>query len=76
MTDLDHIHSRLDKQDELLREIHEKLIDHMAREEQIRSATEELVILWKGSKIIIPILAASAAALAGAWAWFKGNVHL
>lgn len=73
---IEQIHHRLDKQDELLRDIHERLIDHIAREDEIKPALDDIAALWRGSKIIIPILAATATGLASAWAWTKGHIHL
>lgn len=84
MTDHDliaNIHRRMDSQDEMLREIRDKVVDNSARfdehlkaEKEVKPAIEELLALWKGSKIIIPALASIAAM---AWAVFSwANDHI
>jgi hypothetical protein len=51
--------------EELSRATHDSLIAHVAEERSTRAAIDELVVLWRGSKlivsafkIIIPIVAA------------------
>ena len=68
MTDHDlinNIHRRMDIQDDLLREIRDKVIS----QETMKPALEELVALWKGSKIMIPLLASAAAMIWAVVAW-------
>lgn len=48
----------------MLLEIRDKINAHVIEADQIRPALDELVALWRGSKILIPILAAGAAMLA------------
>ena len=78
---LAHVHRRLDSAYDILHEtrermivVHELLVQHIETEKQIRPALEELATLWKGSKLIIPILSAIAIGLAGAWAWVKAEI--
>jgi len=40
----------------------------------MKPALEELVALWKGSKLIIPMLASGAAMLWAAWTWAKDHI--
>lgn len=54
----------MDQQDKMLLEIRDKINAHVIEADQIRPALDELVALWRGSKILIPILAAGAAMLA------------
>lgn len=75
-----HVHRRLDSAYEILHEtrermisVHDLLVQHIETEKQIKPALEELATLWKGSKLIIPILSAVAIGLAGAWAWVKAE---
>jgi hypothetical protein len=75
---LAHVHRRLDSNTEILNEtreriiiVHGLLVEHIKRDEEMKPALEELTTLWKGSKLIIPILSAIAIGLAGTWAWFK-----
>jgi len=73
MTDHDlinNIHRRMDLQDDLLREIRDKVIS----QETMKPALEELVTLWKGSKIMIPLLASAAAMTWAVVAWVKDHI--
>ena len=77
MTDHDliaNLHRRMDSQDTILREIDRKITAHVAESDSIRPALEELVSLWKGSKILIPILASMAAAVWAVVAWAKEHI--
>ena len=72
-----NIHRRMDKQDELLREVRDMIMAHTATEERLRPHLEELVALWRGSRAIAAILTAFAAVLGGFWAlvtWAKDHV--
>ena len=73
MTDhelINNIHRRMDLQDDLLREIRDKVIS----QETMKPALEELVTLWKGSKIMIPLLASAAAMIWAVVAWVKDHI--
>ena len=73
MTDHDlinTIHRRMDLQDDLLREIRDKVIS----QETMKPALEELVTLWKGSKIMIPMMASAAGLLWAFWTWVKDHI--
>ena len=73
MTDHDlinNIHRRMDIQDDLLREIRDKVIS----QETMKPALEELVTLWKGSKIMIPLLASAAAMIWAVVAWAQDHI--
>ena len=71
-----NLHRRMDAQDKLLMEIRDKMTAHLAAEEQVKPALDELVALWKGSKILIPILASCAAALWAVMAWAKDHIKV
>ena len=73
MTDhevIQNLHRRMDTQDTLLLEIRDKVV----AQETMKPALEELVALWKGSKLIIPMLASGAAMLWAAWTWAKDHI--
>jgi hypothetical protein len=77
MTDpelLRQIHNRLDKQDAMLSEIKDRINIHIIESEQIRPALDELVTLWKGSKILIPLMVAMTTAVWAIISW--GKEHL
>ena len=78
---LAHFHRRLDSAYEIVHEtrermivVHELLVQHIERDKEMKPALDELTTLWKGSKLIIPILSAVAIGLAGAWAWVKAEI--
>jgi hypothetical protein len=60
----------MDLQEDLLREIRDKVIS----QETMKPALEELVTLWKGSKIMIPLLASAAAMIWAVVAWVKDHI--
>ena len=66
----------MDTQDALLKEIRDMVISHIATEREIKPAVDELVAMWKGSKLIIPILASAGAMLWAVLAWAKDHVKL
>lgn len=78
---LAHVHRRLDSAHDIIHETRERmitvqnlLVEHIARDKEMKPALEELTTLWKGSKLIIPILSSVAIGLAGAWAWVKSEI--
>lgn len=78
-SELDNMHRRMDTQDELLREIRDKLVGHLAADEQVKPAIEELVAMWKGSKMAFRIISVVAIAMGGLWSllvWAKDHVKL
>jgi hypothetical protein len=77
MTDheaIQNVHRRLDNQDKILLEIRDTMTAHIAKEDAIKPALDELISLWKGSKLIIPMLASGAAMLWAVWAWAKDHI--
>lgn len=77
MTDhevIQNLHRRMDTQDKILLEIRDTITAHIATEATIKPALEELVTLWKGSKLLIPMMASAGAALWALWMWAKDHV--
>lgn len=72
---IENIHHRMDTQDRLLSEIKDMLIAHVTQETTYHTALEELVTLWRGSKIIIPALLATIACLGSAFIWAKEHLR-
>lgn len=68
---VDEITRRLDEQDKVLKEIRDTLVTHLAVDKEMKPSLDELVSLWKGSKVISAILAALFAFGAGVWALFS-----
>jgi len=76
-TVIDNLHRRMDSQDALLLDIRDTLVAHIATEASMKPSLDELVSLWKGSKVISVIiagLAAAGAGLVGLFAWAKDHI--
>ena len=72
----------MDTQDELLREIRDMIVRHIAEHEERKiiasassKALDEIVLLWRASKIIIPALVVIVTAVSAVWAWAKDHVR-
>jgi hypothetical protein len=77
MTDhevIQNLHRRMDTQDKILLEIRDTITAHIATEATIKPAIEELVTLWKGSKLIIPMMVAAALSLWGFVEWAMAHI--
>lgn len=73
----DMLHARLDAIEEVGRATHDCIIDHIAEERETKAAIDELIILWRGSKLVVSgfkIMIPICAALLGAAMWFKDHV--
>ena len=78
MTDhemLNNLHRRMDRQDEMLLEIRDSITRHVAESDQIRPALEELVTLWRGSKMLLPIIAGAVGLVWAIYTWAKENLR-
>lgn len=73
---IQNLHRRMDTQDAILSEIRDKIVSHIAEEAPTRKALEDLVVLWRGSKIIIPTLVAIIVTTWAGILWFKEHVKL
>lgn len=71
---IDHIHRRLDKQDATLDEVRDLIKCHISESTAIKPALEELVVLWRGSKVLLPILAALATSAWAFYTWAKDHI--
>lgn len=70
MTDheiIQNLHRRMDKQDEMLLEIRDTITAHVAESEHIRPHLEELVALWRGSRLLVGIIGGVAVAIGAVW---------
>lgn len=75
--EISNLHRRMDTQDELLREIRDKIVAHMAAEEVIKPSVDELVAILHGSKVTVRVLGWITAGAAGLFAvigWAKDHV--
>lgn len=73
----DMLHARLDAIEEVGRATHDCIIGHLAEERETKAAIDELIILWRGSKLVVSgfkIMIPICAALLGAAMWFKDHV--
>ncbi len=61
---------------ELARSTHESIISHVAEERETKAAIDELILLWRGSKLMVAALKFSIpifAALIGGAMWVKDH---
>ena len=73
----DNLHERLDTIEALSRATHDSVVAHIAEERGTKAAIDELILLWRGSKLVVSgfkILIPVAAALLGAALWVKDHV--
>lgn len=76
---LSMIHSRLDKQDTMLREILERMAEHRKEHEGVDPSITELVGILKGMKFLRSTTLLIAAIVGAGWAiivWAKDHVRL
>jgi len=76
-----NIHQRMDMQDSLLREIRDMVVTHIAEAQHqtkvdgpVAKALDEIVLLWRASKIIIPAMLAVVTLLWGLSQWWKDHI--
>ena len=73
----ENLHERLDAIEALSRATHDSVVAHIAEERGTKAAIDELILLWRGSKLVVSgfkILIPAAAALLGAALWVKDHV--
>ncbi len=69
--------TRLAAIEELARATHDSIISHVAEERETKAAIDELILLWRGSKLMVAALKFSIpifAALVGAAMWIKDHL--
>jgi hypothetical protein len=64
----------MDSQDKMLLEIRDKITNHLNESEQIKPALEELVVLWRGSKMLLPIIAGAFGMVWAIYTWAKDHI--
>lgn len=75
--DAEQLHRRLDKQDDLLAEIKDTITKHLAAEESVKPALDELISLWKGTKVLSRLilgLGAIGATVYSVFLWAKDHI--
>ena len=80
------LHGRLDRIEELARDMqdlaratHDTVVSHVAEERETKAAIDELILLWRGSKLVVSgftIMIPVFAALIGAAMWAKDHLKL
>lgn len=61
---------------ELARSTHDTIVSHVAEERETKAAIDELILLWRGSKLMVAALKVSIpifAAMVGAALWIKDH---
>ena len=80
MTDheiIQNLHRRMDRQDEMLLEIRDTITAHVAESEQLRPHLEEVVALWRGSRVLVGIIGGVAVVLGALWGvvtWAQSHI--
>jgi hypothetical protein len=64
----------MDEQDRLLREIRDSITTHLAVDKEVKPAIDELITLYKGSKVLIPMMVTAAVALWAFWEWARAHI--
>ncbi len=64
------LQDQLNRQDDILFDLRDTIKEHLIESRDIGPALKELVTLWKASKLLGAIFAASAAGIAGLWSLF------
>lgn len=64
----------MDNQDKMMLEIRDIMTHHVAESEQIWPALEELVTLWRGSKMLLPIISVGVGMVWAIYAWAKDHL--
>ena len=75
--EVEMLHARLDALEALLRDTQGLISGHIAEERETKAAIDELILLWRGSKLMVSgfkILIPVAAAAIGAVLWIKDHV--
>lgn len=71
------LHKKLASIEKLAKDTHDSIISHVAEERQTKAAIDELILLWRGSKLMVAALKITIpiiAALAGGAIWLKDHV--
>lgn len=78
---LHDLNRRMDTQDKILLEMRDMLVAHIAEEKAqkkvdapIARALDEIILLWRASKIIVPALVAVAVGFWACMQWWKEHV--
>lgn len=82
-SEADVLNSRLETIEEMARDTrdlarltHDTIISHVAEERETKAAIDELIVLWRGSKLVVSgfkFLVPVLAALLGAAIWIKDH---
>jgi len=68
------LHARIDEITGMLQDMRRILDVHVALDKDISPALKEIVIVWKGSKIMIPLLVTILTGLIASYAWIKDHI--
>lgn len=77
--EIENLNRRLDNQDKILAEIKTALTSQIAVHNEMKPALDELISLWRGSKVISGVIAGLAAVGASLWAmfvWAKNHINI
>lgn len=66
---------RMDKQDTDLENLRQLMLLRNAQDDDLRPTLHEMVLLWRGSKVIIPAIVVSCGAIWAVITWTKDHVR-
>lgn len=77
------LHRRMDEQEkiareqaELIRALRETVLASIVVDAAHRAAMEEMILLWRGSKIAIPALVVVVTSIWAAYTWLREHIRL
>lgn len=80
-TAIHNLHRMMDSQDKILLEVRDLVVGHLAQDTEqkkvdapLARSLEEISLLWRASKIIVPVLIAVAIGVVACIQWWKDHV--
>ncbi len=70
------LHRRLDDQEKLIKELCEIVRESIVIDKEHKDALEQMIVLWRGSKIVIPALMIFVPTFLAVIVWFREHVKL
>lgn len=70
------LHARIDEITGLLQDMRSTLDLHVALDKDLSPTLKEIVVVWRGSKIMIPLLLALATGFVALFDWAKAHLKI
>lgn len=69
------LHRRLDDQEKLIKELCEIVRESIVIDKEHKAALEQMILLWRGSKIVVPALMIFGPTFLALIVWFREHVN-